>query len=78
MSAETAHTKARRLLAEGRVRIKWASDQLTVAAVRGDSSIYDVRWTRLQGWSCSCACFGRGCSHIAAVRAVTTRPLEPA
>jgi uncharacterized Zn finger protein len=69
----TAAEKAQTLLAQGRVQVKFCTDTLIQAAVRGDSSIYDVRWQRTQGWSCTCACFGLKCSHLAAVRLVTMR-----
>lgn len=64
--------KADRLRSEARVQIKWATDQLVQAAVRGDSGVYDVRWTRLQGWDCSCPAYGH-CSHEQAVASVTMR-----
>ena len=77
MPKETAETKARRLLAEGRVRVLWSTDLAVTAHVRGDSGVYDVAWTRLPGrWSCTCACYGQSCSHVAAVKAITVRPLE--
>lgn len=72
---ETVETKVTRLLAERQVQIRFCSDGVISATVRGDSGIYDVRWTRNQGWTCPCACRGR-CSHVEAVSAVTMRPVS--
>jgi hypothetical protein len=74
MKTETVEAKAVRLLADHRVQIRFASEHIVSAAVRGDSSVYDVRWSRNQGWSCTCQCFGR-CSHEEAVSSVTVRPV---
>ena len=65
---------ATRLLAEKHVQVKFATDGLISAAVRGDHGIYDVQWTRLQGWACTCQAFGE-CSHRRAVTNVTMRPV---
>ena len=64
--------KARRLLGSGDVHIKWTTDSLIAATVRGDTGIYDVRWQRLTGWHCTCPSYGE-CSHREAVRIVTMR-----
>lgn len=68
--------KADRLLLNGHVQVLWATDEAISARVRGDSSIYDIRWHRHSGWTCSCACLGPRCSHIAAVRRVTMRNVK--
>jgi hypothetical protein len=68
----TVAEKANRLRADAQMQVVWATDQLIQAKVRGDHGIYDVRWDRLQGWSCSCLAFGR-CSHTEAVSSVTMR-----
>jgi len=75
MRRATVVEKADRLRSEARVQIKWATDQLVQAAVRGDSGVWDCRWTRLQGWSCSCPAYGR-CSHVLAVASVTMRSVR--
>jgi hypothetical protein len=72
---ESIEAKASRLLAGHQVQIRWATDQIISAAVRGDGGIHDVRWDRLRGWSCSCPHVGRECSHVLAVQGVTTRPV---
>ena len=64
--------KATTLLAEKRVQVMFASDGLVQAKVRGDHGVYDVRWTRNQGWDCTCAAFGE-CSHREAIRSVVMR-----
>ncbi|HEV3257291.1 MAG TPA: hypothetical protein VG013_10460 [Gemmataceae bacterium] len=64
--------KAAMLRAESRLQILFATDQLVQARVRGDHGVYDIRWTRLQGWHCTCAAY-RECSHIEAIRSVTMR-----
>jgi hypothetical protein len=70
---ETVTDKVARLLATESVQIRWATDQIISAAVRGDGGpIYDIRWTRNLGWSCTCQCMGR-CSHEEAVASVTMR-----
>ena len=70
---EDLEAKASRLLADHAVQVRWATDRTVVAAVRGDSGVHDVRWSSLDGWSCSCPCVGRRCSHIEATRSVTMR-----
>jgi uncharacterized Zn finger protein len=68
--------KPARLLSTGAVQITFATDQIIAARVRGDSGpIYDVRWSRMAGWDCTCAAY-RSCTHIAAVAQVTTRPIS--
>lgn len=64
--------KARVLRQDGRIQILFGTDQLVQGRVRGDHGVYDVRWTRLQGWSCSCV-NPRRCSHVEAVSSVTMR-----
>jgi uncharacterized Zn finger protein len=74
MPREDAQTKARRLVAEGRVTIRRVSDDAIVANVRGDSAmVYIVTWSPA-GWSCSCPAIGR-CSHTRAVQLVVLEPL---
>jgi len=75
VTRENLHEKSRRLLADGNVYVKWATEGVIAAAVRGDSGIHDVRWTRNGGWACSCRALG-GCSHQEAVRSVTMPPVS--
>lgn len=73
MTTETLTNKATRLLTKGRVQVIWATDQAISARARGDSGgIWDIHWSRLLGWSCTCPAYGE-CSHVRAVANVTTR-----
>jgi hypothetical protein len=74
--SKTVEAKAHRLLATDSVQIKFATDHIVSAAVRGDSGIYDIRWSRDQGWDCTCPAFGQKCSHIEAARSVTMRSVN--
>jgi uncharacterized Zn finger protein len=69
---ENAATKARRLLAEARIRILEANDYAgTLAAeVRGDSSAVYVVAHDADGWHCTCPTRGL-CSHVRALMLVT-------
>jgi hypothetical protein len=70
---EDAHSKARRLLAEGRVTISFVGKNEILAAVRGDSARrYVVAWDP-SGWSDDCDAVGK-CSHIQAVQLVVLEP----
>jgi uncharacterized Zn finger protein len=71
---ENARSKARRLLAEGRVTLRRIGPDAIVARVRGDSAReYAVAWNP-SGWFCPCDAVGR-CSHILAVMLVVLEPL---
>jgi hypothetical protein len=68
--------KPGRLLATGCVQILFCTEGVISARVRGDSGLYDVRWSRLEGWHCTCTCAHfRRCTHIEAVSSVTMRPV---
>jgi hypothetical protein len=67
---ERVPVKARRLLSEGRVTIRFVGDDRIWATCRGDSAeVYAVEWTPA-GWWCSCPALSR-CSHVQAVMLVT-------
>lgn len=70
----TIESKARRLLTEGQVFVKWSTPDQVCAVVRGDHGVHDVH---LHGarWHCSCPAYRPDCSHVIAVRLVTTSPL---
>jgi hypothetical protein len=70
--------KATRLLAERRVQVKFCTDGIVAASVLGDHGIYDIRWNRLTGWSCSCPSWHRRCTHVEAVAGVTMKPVAKA
>ena len=65
----TIEAKVARLLADGRVFIRWSTPEIVSAVVRGDSGIYDVRLDRGR-WSCPCKATVT-CSHMQAVWRVT-------
>jgi hypothetical protein len=60
---------ATQLLVDNRVRIWLVSDKVISARVRGDRRIFDVRWSRSLGWSCTCQ--EDRCEHALAVQQVT-------
>jgi hypothetical protein len=66
---ESADTKAKRYLVEGRVIITRVSDRVVHAKVRGDGRLYDVTFTGY--WSCPCEVRTDRCAHLRAVRMVT-------
>jgi uncharacterized Zn finger protein len=75
MARETAFDKARRLLTEGRILVRRASQELLVAQVRGDSAhVYRAGFER--SWFCSCdhSAQTTKCSHILALMLVWIEP----
>ncbi len=68
---EPVASKARRYLAEGRLRIRHLDEAAgTVSAhVRGGGAVYTVARTRNTGWTCTCPARGR-CCHLTAVQLV--------
>jgi hypothetical protein len=70
---ENAASKGRRLLVEGRLRIRSAGPAVIVATCIGDSAeVYHVGYEP-GGWHCSCPALTR-CSHLTALMLVTLRP----
>jgi uncharacterized Zn finger protein len=65
----TIEAKVARLLADGRVFIRWSTPEHVSAVVRGDAGIYDVRLDRGR-WTCPCQARAT-CSHMRAVWLVT-------
>jgi uncharacterized Zn finger protein len=73
VSRENAAAKARRLLAEGRVRVVDVDVRAdsVAAEIRGESGfIYSVGRGEGGRWSCPCAALGSRCSHVQAVQLV--------
>lgn len=66
---ESVATKARRYLAEGRVRVQLRVGGLAVVVVRGTEGDHEVRWEAGEGWSCTCPAGEvlRMCAHRVAV-----------
>lgn len=82
-SRKTADSKARRLLIEGRLdvtRHDVAGDHagLIVATCRGDSgTVYQLGYDPHQRqWRCTCQELRGNCSHLHALKLVTTTPTE--
>jgi len=70
----TRDSTAQRLLADGRVVIRWCTSSIVAAVVRGDDAVHEIRWSRLAGWSCTCpADHDTRCEYVEAVASVTTR-----
>lgn len=61
--------KVNRLLADGKVFVRWSTPEMVAAVVRGDSGIWDVRLDNGR-WSCPCPARVT-CSHMRAVMLVT-------
>jgi hypothetical protein len=71
---EDARSKARRLLAEGRVIVKAVNERAVVATVRGDSGVIYRVVGDPTGFRCPCPAVGP-CSHGMAVALVALLPL---
>ena len=68
MTREGVDVKARRYLAEGRLRVRHVDEAAgTVRAeVRGAGAVYNVAYGRESGWSCNCPARGT-CCRVTAV-----------
>jgi hypothetical protein len=75
MAREILDAKARRLLAEGRLRVVLVDGERIEARVHGSEAEHSVGYER-GGWWCDCQAhwFGRRCSHLAPLQLVTVRP----
>jgi len=69
MSRESAETKARRYLVEGRVILTRVEPGRVDAHVRGDGAVWHITYRR-GGWHCPCPAHGR-CAHLLAIGLVT-------
>lgn len=66
---ESAYTKARRYLVEGRLLIVEVTDNYIHALCRGDSgTVYHLGLDR--EWHCDCPASSRSCSHLRALKLV--------
>jgi hypothetical protein len=76
---EDAAVKARRLLAEARVRVLDANedDGVMQAEVRGDSGdVYACGWDH-EGAFCDCPARSQACAHLRALWLIALEPREP-
>lgn len=64
MPRESAVTKARRYLTEGRVIVTEVAGGRASASVRGDGAMHRVE-VRGPAWSCTCPARGRCCHALA-------------
>jgi hypothetical protein len=73
MITETAHDKARRYLADGRLTIRQFSRAGVVAFVRGEDSglVHRAEWSPDTGWNCDCVSREVFCAHVIALRLIT-------
>jgi hypothetical protein len=70
---ENAAAKARRLLLEGRIRVRLVHRGRVRVEVRGDSGrVHNVMFTNGE-WHCSCEAQRPGCSHMRATWLVIAR-----
>lgn len=71
---ESAYDRGRRLLTEGRVVVRRASDVHVAAEVRGDTGVVRLVTGDPTGYTCNCPAV-RTCAHVVAVSLVTLLPL---
>lgn len=69
---ESAATKARRYLIEGRVILNEVRADTVRALIRGDGAIYAAGY-RYGQWRCDCPAVSDRCAHLIALR-LTTSP----
>ena len=68
---ESAFTKGRRLLVEGRIFVRRVDDAGFLANVRGDSGMYETGFDGAR-WFCTCdhKAASTPCSHVMALRLI--------
>ena len=66
---ESAATKARRYLTEGRLLVMEVAVDRFAALCRGDTGVYSLGYSA-GDWACDCPAWTRGCSHLRALRLV--------
>ena len=72
-SRESAATKGRRYIVEGRLTISCIHRGRVWASCRGDGQTYDLGYTHAR-WFCSCPARTIDCAHLRALRLVVDRP----
>jgi uncharacterized Zn finger protein len=72
VTRESAETKARRYLTEGRITIVRVAGDDVRALARGDGVIYRLGHHVRRGWWCECPARA-DCCHLRALRLVTIR-----
>lgn len=71
---ESAHTRGRRLLTEGRLIVTSVSERYVTARCRGDSGVIHTLTADARGFTCSCPAV-RTCGHLVALKLVVLQPL---
>ena len=73
---ESAETKARRYLVEGRLEVQRVDSQSVLARFLGDEGdFYRVHWDEARSrWACSCPAYGPRCAHVLALARVVRKP----
>ncbi len=79
MPRESAADKGARYLAQHRLTVLRVDRERRVilAECRGSGENYGLGYTAGDGWWCTCPNLTRSCSHLHALKAVTTRPHHP-
>lgn len=63
---ESASTKARRYLTEGRLIVRHVEGSNVRAVCRGDGTLYRLGFSAEHGWACDCPA-RRRCAHLMAL-----------
>jgi hypothetical protein len=73
MSRESAKSKSRRYIVEGRLRIDRVDGRTVHASCFGDGTIYTLGHDPVlpDGWHCDCPSRTLNCAHLLALRLVT-------
>jgi hypothetical protein len=74
LGRENVETKGRRLLIEGRLRLRFVDPFSVIATCRGTEVTHSLAFDHGE-WFCSCPARGR-CSHLAALQLVCERPSQ--
>ena len=69
---QDAFTKARRIVAEGRLTLHLVDQDVVEASCRGDAAVHNLGFDEV-GFYCSCRARGR-CSHLIALGLVVVIP----
>jgi uncharacterized Zn finger protein len=69
---EAAPDKARRYLGEGRLIVTRVIGNTIDATCRGDGQTYTLGRNAKRGWHCTCPNLTANCSHLIALRSVTS------
>jgi hypothetical protein len=73
---ESAESKARRYLCEGRLEVQRVASEGVFARCLGDEGdTYNLRWDEAhRRWTCNCPAYGPRCAHALALARVVRKP----